>query len=210
MSETPHRAGDVARPGHRPVCRHALPALSYRAIRAIRGQFHPLGEATSRRRHTRGWRRLVWWRRLVSTPPTPSKPTPSGTRRPSPYPQHQLLRGWRRLVSTPPTPSKPTPSGTRRPSPYPQHQLLRGWRRPVAVAPARNPKLSGTRRPSPYPHHQLLRGWRRLVSTPPTPSKPTPPGTRRPSPHPDPQSPRSSSSVRDFLLCPFPNPSSKP
>ena len=53
--------------------------------------------------------------------PTPSKPTPSGTRRPSPDPHHKLLRGWRRPVSTRPTPSQrpssvrdfPCPSPTR-------------------------------------------------------------------------------------------------
>jgi len=61
----------------------------------------------------------------VSSPWPPSHPKLSGTRRPSPYPQHQLLRGWRRPVSTPPTPPQrpssirhfPCPSPTRHQNP---------------------------------------------------------------------------------------------
>jgi len=102
------------------------------------------GEATSRRRS------------LPSQPKTfsgtrrPSLEFGSGTRRPSPYPQHQLLRGWRRPVSTPPTPSKSTPSGTRRPSPYPKTQPPRGWRRPVSSLPRpRKPNFLGRDVPAP-------------------------------------------------------------
>ena len=43
-------------------------------------------------------------------PRPPSHPKLPGTRRPSPYPQHQLLRGWRRPVSKPPAPSQPKTS----------------------------------------------------------------------------------------------------
>jgi len=147
----------------------------------------PSGEATSRRRGL------------------PRNPKLSGTRRPSPDPHPQLLRGWRRLVSTPPTPSKPTPSGTRRPSPNPQHNYFGVGDVPAPIQTQivsgggdvssphlprpRNPKLSGTRRPSPYPAPQLLRHWRRPVS-------------KTPMPH----NARHSSG----LPLPFPDPSSKP
>jgi len=83
-------------------------------------------------------------RRLVAAAPPPNLELP-GTRRPSPYPQHQLLRGRRRPVSTPPTPSKPTPSGTRRPSPHPDSQLLRGRRRLVSTPPTCSQRPSSVR-----------------------------------------------------------------
>jgi len=76
----------------------------------------------------KGRRRLV----AVASSRNPKLP---GTRRPSPYPQHQLLRGRRRLVAVA-SRRNPELSGTRRPSPHPKPQSRRGWRRPVSSSHA--------------------------------------------------------------------------
>jgi hypothetical protein len=79
--------GKVARPGQHHPCRRALRLFLIRAIRVIRvirGYIHPLGAATSRRHCP------------------PRNPKLSGTRRPSPHPDPQSLRGRRRLVAVAP------------------------------------------------------------------------------------------------------------
>jgi len=102
------------------------------------------GAATSRRRGLPSQPKTSWdeTSQPQSTPAMTSgvetsrlhNPELSGTRRPSPYPQHQLLRGWRRLVAAA-SPRNPKLSGTRRPSPHPDPQSPRGWRRPVSTPP---------------------------------------------------------------------------
>ena len=66
-------AGEVARPGQRHACRHALRPSLIRVIRVIRGHIHPLSGR----------------RRLVATAPPPD-PKLSGTRRPSPSPRRGM------------------------------------------------------------------------------------------------------------------------
>ncbi len=142
MRETPRRAAKVAWTGQ---C-HAWPpfslALSYPCHPRHPRSNPPSRGATSRRRGLRSQPKTFWDE--TSQPPSrPSitsgeatsrrrgprrNPKLSGTRRPSPYPQHQLLRGWRRPVSSLPRPRNVRHQfGTFPALPQPVFKTLKGF-----------------------------------------------------------------------------------
>jgi len=191
----------------------ARPNLAEAVSKTLAWRTETRGGAAAARHHFRGWGGDV------SSPWPPSQPRTSWDETSQPHPDPQLPRGRRRLGAA--------AAALPHPSPRPLPRVGRDAFHRVPVLPLNirdlveqvltqiprpppNPKLTGTRRPSPHPDANCFG-----VGDVPSPNlprhrNPRLPGTRRPSPHPDPQLLRSSSSVRDFLLCPSPNPSSKP